>query len=132
MKKSVLIVILVVVVIGGFIAFRGSSGPVPTSTSSTPTANSAATTQTVPNAITIKNYAFSPEPLTVKAGTTVTWTNKDIARHNIVADVPSANAPAGALFGQNETFSFTFSAPGTYAYHCDPHPYMKGTVIVTQ
>ena len=85
-----------------------------------------------PNAVTIKSYAFGPKSLTVKAGTTVTWTNQDIARHNIVVDDGApAGGPNGPLFGKGETFSFTFANVGTYAYHCDPHPYMHGTVVVT-
>lgn len=77
----------------------------------------------------IANYAFSPAVITVKAGTTVTWTNKDTVRHNVVAD--NGGKPDGPLLLQSQTYSYTFSKAGTYSYHCSPHPYMHGTVVVT-
>ncbi len=85
------------------------------------------------NEVYIQNYKFNPSPLKVKKGTTVTWTNKDLARHNIaVDDGQPAGGPTGPLFGQNETFQFTFNTVGTYKYHCEPHPYMHGEVEVTE
>lgn len=86
-----------------------------------------------PNAVTIAKYAFSPTPITVKKGTSITWTNTDIAKHNVVVDngMP-AGGPDGPLFGKGETFSFTFNTAGDYKYHCSPHPYMHGEVIVTE
>ena len=83
------------------------------------------------NAVSIKNYMFSPMTIRVKAGTTVTWTNDDGVHHNVVADQMSSSAPNGQLIGQDEKYSFTFTKPGTYTFHCAPHPYMHGTVIVT-
>ena len=93
------------------------------STSSTPTAA---------NSVEISNFAFSPASITVKKGTTVTWTNKDSVRHDVIADDPSDAAPNGPLLDQGKTYSFTFTKVGTYSYHCTPHPYMKGTVAVTE
>ena len=81
-------------------------------------------------AITIKNYMFSPQTITVKKGTTVTWTNKDIAKHTITSD--DGSWPASQFFGQGESYSYTFTSAGTYAYHCEPHPYMTATVVVTE
>lgn len=92
----------------------------------------ATTSTTAPNSVTIKNYTFSPNPLKVKKGTSVTWTNTDIARHNIVADGGKTGGPDGPLFGKGETYSFTFNTVGKYAYHCEPHPYMHGEVEVTE
>lgn len=82
------------------------------------------------NKVTIANYAFSPATITVKAGTTVTWTNQDSVHHSVTAD--NGKGPKSQLFGQGESYSYTFSKPGTYTYHCEPHPYMQGTVIVTK
>lgn len=85
------------------------------------------------NSVVIQNYAFSPNPLKVKKGTTVTWTNNDIAKHNVVVDDGQpAGGPSGPLFGKNETYQFTFANAGTFNYHCSPHPYMKGVVEVTE
>jgi amicyanin len=84
------------------------------------------------NSVTIKDYAFSPANITVKVGTKVTWTNDDSVGHTVTADDPSSDAPASGTFGKGETYSFTFNKAGTYDYHCEPHPYMKGTVTVTE
>jgi amicyanin len=86
------------------------------------------------NEVIIKNYAFGPSPITVKKGTTVTWTNKDIAKHNVEMDEgqPAGDPVESALFGKDETYSFTFNTVGKFNYHCSPHPYMKGTVEVTE
>jgi plastocyanin len=83
-------------------------------------------------AVTIKDYMFSEKDISVKAGTTVTWTNQDDVKHTVTADTPSADAPSSQLFGKGETYSFTFKKAGTYTYHCEPHPYMKATVTVTE
>lgn len=77
----------------------------------------------------ISGFAYSPAAIKIAVGTKVTWTNKDSVEHNIVGDdFEDLNGP---LLKQDETFSYTFKKAGTYAYHCNPHPYMKGTVIVT-
>lgn len=81
------------------------------------------------NSVTISDFAFSPATLTVKKGTTVTWTNKDSVAHTVTSD--TGNMLDSPLFSAGETFSFTFNEVGTFSYHCTPHPQMKGTVIVT-
>ena len=75
----------------------------------------------------IENFAFTPATITVKVGTTVTWTNKDTVRHTVTSDKGLFDS---GLFGKGESFSFTFTEAGTYTYHCTPHPNMKGTIIV--
>ncbi len=84
------------------------------------------------SSVTIQNYSFTPASITVKAGTTVTWTNQDSIQHSVVADDQSADAPNGPLLAKGESYKFTFAKAGTYKYHCSPHPYMQGTVIVTE
>jgi amicyanin len=84
------------------------------------------------NSVTIKDFAFNPGTTTVKVGTKVTWTNQDSIGHTVTADTPSADAPASGSIGQGQSYSFTFNKAGTYNYHCTPHPYMKGTVVVTE
>jgi amicyanin len=85
--------------------------------------------------VTIQNMSFTPAHITVKKGTTVTWTNQDDMEHNVVSD---SNAPAGGppqtadLLSKGEVFSFTYNTVGTFAYHCTPHPFMQGTVEVTE
>jgi len=77
--------------------------------------------------VTIKNMAFNPAQITVSAGTTVRWTNQDSITHTVTADngqFSSGNLTSG------DSYQFTFTTPGTYAYHCSIHPNMKGTVVV--
>lgn len=97
----------------------------------TPSSQTSATTpvHANPNAILIEDYTFKPATLTVKKGTIVTWTNKDIAKHTITGD---AGGPKSELFGQRQTYGYTFDTVGTFPYHCEPHPYMKGTVEVVE
>ena len=80
----------------------------------------------------ISNFSFAPASITVKAGQTVTWTNEDNVAHTVTADTASADAPASQSLAQGASYSFTFKNAGTYAYHCQIHPSMKGTVTVTQ
>ncbi len=80
------------------------------------------------NNVEISSFAFSPATLTIDAGETVTWVNKDIAPHSIVSDSGSElNSPT---FGKEETYSHVFNTAGTFAYHCSVHPSMKGAIIV--
>lgn len=96
------------------------------------TNNNQSTKPTATDSVKISNYAFSPATITVKVGTTVTWTNADAIAHTVTADNPSADAPNSDSITQGSSYSFTFKKAGTYPYHCTPHPYMKGTVIVTE
>ena len=88
----------------------------------------AARAQTPSTAVTIDNFTFNPQNLTVKAGTTVTWTNKDDIPHGIAA-VKNAFTRSKAL-DTDDSYSFTFTTPGTYAYFCYIHPHMTGTIVV--
>ena len=78
--------------------------------------------------ISIDNFTFAPATLTVKAGGSVTWINKD--------DIPHAIASATGAFTKSkaldtdDTFSFTFTTPGTYKYFCYLHPRMVGSIVV--
>ncbi len=83
-----------------------------------------------PNTVTIDNFFFTPGTLTVKAGTTVTWTNKDDIPHGIGA-TNNAFKKSPAL-DTDDSFSFTFITPGTYQYFCYLHPKMVGSIVVEQ
>jgi plastocyanin len=82
------------------------------------------------NTISIKNFAFDPSTITVKTGTKVTWTNNDGAPHALASDAGSPAAFSSDSLSTGASYSFTFTQPGTYTYHCSIHPSMKGTVIV--
>ena len=79
----------------------------------------------------IQNYMFNPMTIKVKVGTTVTWTNHDNVNHTVNADNPSSAAPSSMDIAPGKSYSFAFKKAGTYMYHCFPHPYMHGTVEVT-
>ncbi|MBV9543798.1 MAG: cupredoxin domain-containing protein [Chloroflexi bacterium] len=82
--------------------------------------------------VTVANFAYEPQTLTVTPGTTVTWTNTDTVQHTVTWDDRSVDS---GLFGLDQTFSYTFTQPGTYGYFCIPHGSpgagMYGTVIVS-
>jgi plastocyanin len=79
-------------------------------------------------AISIDNFTFTPQTLTVKAGTTITWTSRDDIPHGI-ASTDSAFTKSKAL-DTDQNYSFTFITPGTYKYFCYVHPHMTGTIVV--
>ncbi len=77
--------------------------------------------------IVVKDFMFNPTPLTVKAGATVTWTNRDDEPHNVVSDTGAFKS--GGM-DTDESFSFKFDKPGTYHFTCSIHPRMVGTIVV--
>ncbi len=77
--------------------------------------------------IVIKDFDFSPMDVTIAAGGSVTWTNRDGEPHTVVSLDGSFRSHA---LDQDDSFTFTFSKPGTYAYLCSIHPKMRATVTV--
>src|SRR5579859_1031070 len=80
--------------------------------------------------IAVMNYKFDPEVVTIKAGTTVTWTNKDEVPHT-VASSDKRFTSSGAL-DTGDKYSYTFTTAGSYAYFCTLHPFMTGKIVVTE
>lgn len=76
--------------------------------------------------VTIDNFTFSPAQLTVKVGTTVTWKNQDDIPHTVV----SAGKFKSKALDTDDSYSFTFTAPGDYTYFCSLHPHMTGMIKV--
>jgi plastocyanin len=74
----------------------------------------------------IDNFVFEPAQLTVKAGTTVTWMNRDDIPHTVVC----AGKFRSKAMDTGDKFSFTFTAAGEYKYFCSLHPHMTGMVKV--
>ncbi len=77
--------------------------------------------------VTIDNFVFGPQTITVPVGATVTWTNKD--------DIPHTSVSTDGVFKSkvldtDEKFSHTFDKAGTYPYYCTIHPKMTGKVVV--
>lgn len=78
-------------------------------------------------AVSIRMFAFTPRILTVTPGTTVIWTNADEDPHTVTANDRSFHS---AALDTGDTYSFTFTKPGEFAYFCSLHPHMTGKVIV--
>jgi plastocyanin len=87
----------------------------------------AAAVQSAEMSIKIDNFTFTPDTIEVAVGTTVVWTNDD--------DIPHALAETERRFKSKaldtgDTYSFTFTTPGSYDYFCSLHPHMKGKIVV--
>lgn len=80
------------------------------------------------NAVTIVDFKFKPEAITVPAGASVTWKNADSAGHTATSDEGGGFDSGAIQRGRSKTL--TLSRQGTIPYHCDFHPFMKGTVVV--
>ncbi|HLZ80858.1 MAG TPA: plastocyanin/azurin family copper-binding protein [Ktedonobacteraceae bacterium] len=124
-----------------------TSNPAPTATtggntygrygsggSTTPTATTAPTGATQTVTITTDSsgqFAFSPKSLTISVGTTVIWKNTTQAPHTVTSnDGKSFNTGDSTPVAPGSTFSFKFTKAGTFAYHCNFHPFMTATLIV--
>jgi plastocyanin len=79
------------------------------------------------NRIVVKDFMFTPNSLTIKAGSSVTWSNQDDEPHTVVSD---AGLFRSGAMDTNESFSFKFDKPGTYHFTCSIHPRMVGTIVV--
>lgn len=75
----------------------------------------------------IDNFSFNPKSLTIKPGTTVTWTNHDDVPHNVVSTNKRFASP---ILDTDQTFTFRFKEPGSYGYFCQLHPMMTARIVV--
>ena len=97
--------------------------------SGTGEANSAPGPGASTNAVTIKDFAYTPASVTVATGTTIKFTNRDAANHTVTAsDMKSFDS---GTIGQGKAQRVTLNSAGTFAFFCRFHPFMKGTVTVT-
>ena len=145
-QKSIAILGIVAV-----IALGASLGSLPYALVSAQQTNSSSTTYTnstggnsvsiVPNASTMTDKAFAPNPLNAKVGDTVTWTNKDTIFHTVTSGTGPSDTTHGkefdsglsgptALTTQGKTFSHKFMTAGEFPYFCQLHPTMVGKVVV--
>ncbi|NIR44562.1 MAG: cupredoxin family copper-binding protein [Gemmatimonadetes bacterium] len=77
----------------------------------------------------MRNFAFSADTIRIQPGTSVRWVNRDEVGHTSTADEGEWASP---LLGPGESFTQRFDEAGTYTYHCTPHPFMRGVVIVEE
>ena len=127
----VVIIILVIGFLGYYYLFAGNKTPsinyniqTQEQTSQQNSSSQQTPAQTTA-AVSIENFSFNPGTLTIKAGTTVTWTNKDSVTHKIKSDTFNSD-----YLNQGNTFQFKFDSKGEYNYSCAIHPSMTGKIIV--
>ena len=77
--------------------------------------------------VTIADFSFAPASLTINQGDTVTWVNNGPTPHSATANNGSFNT---GILKAGQSASHTFAQAGTYSYFCQPHPFMKGTIVV--
>ena len=132
MNKKYLLVVCVLVLTFGLVGCSTQATPASPQPSAYPIENnSSAKTPAAGKTteISMVNFSFSPKEVTIKKGTTVTWTNQDSAVHTVTSDTDLFDS--GSL-AKGKSFSYTFSTVGTFAYHCTPHKAnMTGTIVVT-
>ena len=78
--------------------------------------------------VTVQNFAFSPSAITAKVGDVIGFTNKDSVGHTATVDDGSCSTDTIA---NGASATLTFTAAGTYPFHCKIHPSMKGTITVS-
>lgn len=129
MNNKILIgVILVIVIVGGLFYFLRKGYQPSQTPSATQTQQLAAAqpqTEVAADTVTIQNFAFNPDTLTVSVGTKVTWINQDAVTHKIKSDTFNS-----ADLSQGDKFEFTFNTKGTFDYSCSIHPSMTGKIVV--
>ncbi len=80
--------------------------------------------------VVISGFAYSPNEITVQAGTMVVWRNDDPDPHTVTSD--DGDELDSPMLSKGDSFSHVFNTVGTFNYHCAPHPYMEGRVIVVE
>jgi plastocyanin len=98
---------------------------------SAPAAGGAACSQTAAAgtvAVTIKDFAFGPADIQAKVGDIITFSNKDSASHTATLDDGSCST---GTISPNTSDGLTFTAAGTYPFHCKIHSSMKGTITIS-
>ena len=126
-RRGTIVAACALALVFGLTACGGSDNKAAAPAAASP---SSATTQ---NTVTIKTFAFQPNPVKVKVGDTVTWTNNDQILHTVTSGTRAK--PDGMfdqkLDGVGAKAMFTFNAAGEFQYHCSIHPGMDATVVVS-
>ena len=80
--------------------------------------------------VVIRNFAFEPAEVRIRAGTSVTWVNCDRAGQPAHTSTSDQSQWDSGTLAAGQAFNRPFSAAGRFSYHCEPHPFMKGTIVV--
>jgi plastocyanin len=135
-KKNVVVIASVLIIAGAIVAtyvlsgnmnigVEGSGNSIQQPTTATSTPSNSTVVRIVANA---GSNSFSPNPIEVKVGETMTWINDDSGRHTVTSK--DDGVFDSGMMGKGQSFSFTFGKAGEYQYFCQPHPNMVGTVVV--
>jgi plastocyanin len=92
-----------------------------------PASNNAQGSGTVHNVV-ITDYMFAPSQLIINSGDTVVWKNNGMMGHTVTSD--SGSEMSSPTLSSGASYNHTFSAAGTYSYHCSIHSSMTGVIIV--
>lgn len=127
MKTRSLLAALALATFGATTAFAADKVTVPSET-----AVAASEVPADAIVVNIEKLKYATPELTIKVGQTVTWVNKEAMPHNVdfVKGVLGDNEVKGPMLKKDQAFSITFNEAGTFDYHCTPHPFMRGKVIV--
>jgi plastocyanin len=137
-KKNAVVIASVVIIAGAIVAtyvlsgntnmgVQGSGNSIQQPATATSIPSNSTVVKIVANA---GSNSFSPNPIEVKVGETVTWINDDDSgRHTVTSKDGVFNS---GMMGRGQSFSYTFDKAGEYPYFCEPHPSMVGTVVVTE
>lgn len=120
--KKILIIVGIIAILGLAYWYFMKQYQAPTATQTTPSQTQPVV---VPNTININNFSFTPDQITVKVGTTVTWINFDSVQHTVVSSLFTS-----PVLAQGDSFTYTFKSSGTVNYNCSIHPTMTGQVVV--
>ena len=113
MKKTVILIVTIALLSIGFV-----------------TADNVLAESKLPDVtVSVFNFGFSPDPVTIQVGDTITWENNQ-GFHNVVSTSGPESFSSGAPAGAGWSYSRTFTQPGTYTYICEVHSNMQGTIIV--
>ena len=122
----------------------GSSSSSSNTGGGTPTAPSPPPSSPTSGSVSIQDFSYAPGTVSITVGGNVTWTNQGPSIHMAVSDAGLWNsgtlaAPGGGGgpyggggSGSGGTFNWVFSQAGTYPYHCEIHPTIRGSIVVSQ
>ena len=82
--------------------------------------------------ILVGSASVNPQVLVIDSGVTVTWINTDIGNHIITSDAGTPDSFTSPLLETNHRYQYSFTIPGTYAYHCADNAAIRGTIIVNK
>lgn len=127
MVLAAVIGIALLVVVGGVVMSVAMTGHVCCGSRESSVDQTPFVTSATEITVHIRDFAFSPNDLTIDEGTTVTWVNHDTAPHDATEN---NGAWRTELLQKNDSGGITFDEPGEFPYHCSVHPYMKSAVTV--